>query len=317
MLKTSLQTGGLITAKNFLDFDEKFKLVHDAGFQALDYNLNVHYSSNDVKCGKRSAFYDLKSKDLLTILENVKASAENHNLFFGQTHAPYPVHIIGNPGSINDYLLDVTKKSIEITGFLDCPYIVIHPITTSYNFIKKSEKNLNMEFYTKLIPEAQKHGVTICLENMFYTTKGGLLEASCSDAQEALEYIEELNKIAGTECFAFCFDLGHATVLGKNIRHYLNVLGKHIKALHIHDNDGRQDLHMMPYSLSTNWGIDTYTDWDGFISGLYDINYRGTINFEVHQAFHIFPEAVHKEMLVLLNAIGKDIASKIIEKADF
>ncbi len=311
MLKTSIQTGGLITAKNFLDFDEKFKLLQYAGFEALDYNLNIHYSSNDIKCGKHSSFFDMKTTDMYMILESLKASALNHNLFFGQTHAPFPVHIIGNPGSINDYIFEVIKKSIEITGFLDCPYIVIHPITTSYTFTKKAEKKQNIEFYTKLIPDAQKHGVTICLENMFFTTKSQLCEASCSDADEALEYIEELNRIAGTECFAFCFDLGHATVLGKNIRHYLNVLGKHVRAVHIHDNDGRQDLHMMPYSCSTNWGIDTYTDWNGFISGLADINYKGTINFEVHQAFHIFPEAVHKEMLTLLNAIGKDMAAQI------
>ena len=312
MLKTSIQTSGLLTEKNFDDFDSKFEILEQAGFDALDHNLNIHYTSNDVRTNKRSSFFDLELSELFLKLIPFKKSAYNHKLYFGQLHAPYPSYVVGNTGFINEYMLEVLKKSIALTNFFESEFLVIHPITSSYVTSAEEEKRLNFEMYKSLIPYARTYNVKICLENMFHTTKAhNLCEACCSNAEDAVFYIDSLNEVAGEELFSFCFDLGHANVLGKNIRKSLNTLGQRVRCLHIHDNDARQDLHMIPYSFSTNWGIDMYTDWNGFISGLADIGYNGTLNFEVHQAFHVFPKAVHKEMLTLLNAIGRNFANEI------
>lgn len=314
MLESSIQTIGLFSEKNFSEYSDKFAILKSAGFEFVDHNLNIHYSSNDIRTNRRSPFFDMETSDIFEFLAPLKKSAEAHGIRFGQLHAPYPTHIFSNNEFINEYLEEVTKKSIEITAFLDSKYLVVHPITASYVASVEEETELNTRFYTKLIPYAKEHDVTICLENMFYNMKGHLCEACCSDASDAVYYIDKLNEIAGEEIFGFCFDLGHANILGKNIRKSINQLGSRIKCLHIHDNDAKQDLHMIPYSFSTNWGIDTYTDWNGFISGLADINYQGTLNFEVHRAFHVFPKAVHKEMLTLLNAIGRNFANEIKER---
>jgi len=311
MLHTSIQTSGLLTEKNFDEYDAKLALLEDAGFDALDHNLNIHYSSNDIRTNKRSAFFDMELSDIFLKLLPFKKAAFAHKLYFGQLHAPYPSYVVGNTGFINGYMLEVLKKSIAITNFLESQFLVVHPITASYVTTADEEKKLNFELYKNLIPYAKTYNVKICLENMFYTTKGHLCEACCSNAEEAVYYIDTLNEIADSEIFAFCFDLGHANVLGKNIRKSLNTLGHRVRCLHIHDNDARQDLHMIPYSFSTNWGIDMYTDWNGFIAGLADIGYNGTLDFEVHQAFHVFPKAVHKEMLTLLNAVGRNFANEI------
>lgn len=311
MLKTSIQTTGFITDKTPAEYEEKFKALKEAGFDAIDFSLCCNLSSADIVSNKHSDYFDMSEEEIIqNRIKPFKESACRNNIYFGQLHAPYPTYVIGN-NTMNNYIIEVVKKSLRISAFLECPYVVVHPIMLAYSLGYNEEYEANIKFYSELIPYAKKYGVTICLENMFHTKKGHLYESSCSDAQEAVHYIDKLNNIAGFECFGFCFDLGHANIVGKNIRHSLNTLGHRVKALHIHDNDSKDDLHMMPFSCAVNWGNDLVTDWEGFLNGLADIDYKGTINFETHQSFHVFPKTVHKEMLTLTCAIGNYFAQEI------
>ena len=72
--------------------------------------------------------------------------------------------------------------------------------------------------------------------------------------------------------FGICLDTGHALLVGHEMRTLINKLGHRIECLHIHDNDGRDDLHVPPYM-----GI---LDWDRFIAGMRDIGYKGVFTFE-------------------------------------
>lgn len=311
MLKTSIQTSGFMTDKTPCEYKEKFKLIKDAGFDAIDFNLSCNLSSSDIVSNKRSPYFDMGVEDIINKkIRPFKESAYKNDIFIGQLHAPYPTYILGN-NTMNEYILEVVKKTIQISAFLESSYVVVHPIMLSYSLDYNKEMQANIEFYKQLIPYAKKYGVTVCLENLFHTKRGHLFESACSDANEAVEYIDLLNNIAEAECFGFCFDLGHANIVGKNIRHFLNTLGSRVKAVHIHDNDSKDDQHMMPFSYTVNWGNDCVTDWEGFLNGLADIDYKGTINFETHQSFHVFPKPVHKEMLTLTCAIGKYFAGEI------
>lgn len=306
-----------IQTTNFLNdvcgYDEKFAMLSTAGFDAIDYNINSNYPAGDIAAGKLNAFFSMSTEKICEHLTPFKKSAYKNGLFFGQMHAPYPSHVLGNE-SVNRFLIEAIKKSIAAAAFLECPYIVVHPAMVEQVLGYEEEHRLNMERFQALIPAAKKYGVTVCLENMFYTSEGHLYEASCADFHEAARYIDDLNNLAGKECFGFCYDLGHANILGKNNRRSLQILGSRVKALHIHDNNTREDLHLMPFTFTTNWGIDHTTDWNGFIRGLADIDYRGTINFETHQIYHVFPEAVHPQMLALMAAIGRYFSDEI-EKA--
>jgi sugar phosphate isomerase/epimerase len=46
--------------------------------------------------------------------------------------------------------------------------------------------------------------------------------------------------------FAICFDTGHLNMNGGDLIDFVRKGGKKIKALHIADNEGREDQHMMP-----------------------------------------------------------------------
>jgi len=86
----------------------------------------------------------------------------------------------------------------------------------------------------------------------------------------------------------------------------MRILGKRITAFHIHDNDGWEDQHLLPYSGVTNW--------DRFCQGVREIGYQGVLSFETYHAVSMCPKEVCQEVLNLAAAIGRHL-SDIIEQA--
>jgi len=50
-----------------------------------------------------------------------------------------------------------------------------------------------------------------------------------------------------------CLDFGHAHLLG-DVADAVEVAAEHLIATHVHDNHGRQDEHLVPYTGTINWG---------------------------------------------------------------
>ena len=120
---------------------------------------------------------------------------------------------------------------------------------------------------------------------------------------EAARYIDELNAIAGEKLFGFCLDTGHLLLLSLDVYDCIVALGDRIVALHIHDNNGVDDEHVLPYTGVLNWSR--------FIKGLREISYKGTINFETCGAHRKFPKELLPSMLSLLADTGKYFDEKI------
>ena len=209
---------------------------------------------------------------------------------------------------LNELIIDAFEKCMAVCAFVDCHALVVHPIQRP---TKEEEWEVNMAAYKRLIPAAKKYGVKICLENLFVHRVMMPLEAPCSDAAEACLYVDTLNEAAGEECFGFCFDVGHANLLGRKIGEFIKILGKRLTVLHIHDNDGRYDEHSLPYTGVCDWGGNRTCDWDGFVQALKEIGYRGGLSFETFRICQTFPPAVHTEALKLISAIGHHWAAVI------
>ena len=161
-----------------------------------------------------------------------------------------------------------------------------------------------MELYRSLIPLIKKYsGVKICLENIFSRRPNRIIEGRLSNAADACRMIDELNAEAGGDYFGFCLDVGHANLTNRNIKEYVKELGSRLNILHIHDNNGLEDLHMIPYSYLAT-GSSHVCDWEGFVEGLKEIGYKGVLAFETFRIFSAYPKAVHTEALRLISAIG-------------
>lgn len=293
--------------------DEQFKMLADAGFHCVDFNFDVYLPSNLISNCELNDFYFQDTKKLKEFFKPYKDAAEKYGVDIIQSHAPYQLYVDGRD-DVNEKCYEVVIKCLELCRYLNCKYLVVHPLNLSFAHGREYERKGNFEYYERFIPYIMKYGVMICLENMFGTVTRHVTEAVCSDFTEAANYIDVLNEKAGEECFGFCFDLGHATLLGKNIRESIKTLGQRTKILHLHDNDGIQDSHAIPYSYARNWGQHCVTDWNGLFDGLADIGYQGDLNFEVGSGLTLIPRELKSAALRYLCATGEYFAKMIRER---
>ena len=286
--------------------DAGFAFIKNCGFDTLDLNMDHALNPGLIEKGVSTEFSDRSLEQMLEYYRPVKEAAEKHGITIAMAHAIFPLHSIKCP-EFDEYLVELLIKQFAVCGYLGIPNLVVHPITLAD---RKLEWEMNMKLYPALIPYAKKYGVTICLENMFAWIGSHGVRRACADADEACRYIDTLNNMAGEDLFGFCYDVGHANLLGCNIYEDLKTLGKRVTVLHIHENDGWMDRHCIPYTYKAA-GNKMNTDWEGFLNGLKEIGYEGPLNFETFASLKEVPTELVPEMLKLINSIGKYFRSRL------
>ena len=288
--------------------EESIRFIKSCGFEGIDYNIcNLFDATFDPK--ERTSFFDQSMEELFAYYAPLKQAAKENDIGFSQLHGLFPMYDPDDEAK-NAYLIAVTEKMMAICQYLECENIVVHP-WTGPKLPKAEEREINLAIYRKLIPAAKQYGVTVCLENLFKHDNIRCFAGACTEAEEACWYIDTLNHEAGEELFGFCFDVGHANVTGQNIYQYITTLGKRIRILHIHDNDGTCDAHMLPYSQRDVTGTRTVINWDAFLLGLKEIGYEGSLAFEIFRGIDALPAEVRKEGLCLASAIGRYFRDQI------
>lgn len=305
MLEISVQTGGL--QYNDQIADEVFGMISAAGFEAIDFNIDPHLSYAAITKGPLTDFFDQSIEELINYYRPVKEAAEKNGITFGQMHSPFPLWVQDKP-EVNDYMIMVVDKCAAICAYLNCPLLVVHPITRP---TKEEEWDVNMAMYRSMIPTALRYGVKLCLENLPQGAHGRTVTGVCCEAAEVCRYLDTLNAEAGCEAFGFCFDLGHANILGLRTRDYLVGIGHRLSCLHLHDNNGLSDWHTAPFTCMS--GSSYCTDWEGLLQGLKEIEYRGTLNFETFRATKGLPRRLQKEMLRYIAEVGKYFRDCILD----
>ena len=305
MIKVGVQSSGWYNRE---DPDSSFAYIKSCGFDAVDFNID-HYIPVAALIKSEEApksFFDQSVEDILEYFTVMKDAALKHGIYFSQMHAPFPIWIKGRD-DINDHIMMAIEKCLAVCEYVGCPAIVVHPVICDD---KNEEKEINLTLYRRLMPAAKKHKVKICLENLFKTVNAITYEGPCSDAAEAVWYIDKLNGEAGEEIFGFCFDIGHALLTKKNVKQYLLTLGNRLTILHLHDNNSIFDWHMVPYSCLGN-GNGTVCDWEGFIEALCEIGYCGALSFETFRIYRVIPKGLCTATLKYICEIGRYWASRI------
>lgn len=278
-----------------------FRFIKDCGFDAVDHSLEHGLTMQKIQAREKAPFFDRSREAIVASHRAVKEAAEKTGVTFGQAHAPFPSYVEGDP-DYNAYLVRVFEDLLHVCAYIGCPALVIHPIKIAD---KKRQWELNIELYTKLIPAAKETGVTICLENLNDRQGDHAIMGVCGNGEEACRYIDTLNELAGQACFGFCLDVGHANMASQHIRQFINTLGHRLTILHIHDNDGVYDRHVIPYTCKNAARTATCLDWEGLLAGLKDIGYRGTLNFETFGALLALPQPLFEPTLRYIHAIGQ------------
>lgn len=195
-------------------------------------------------------------------VESCHIVSDKFGLDFCQAHSPDGNHFIDSED--RDNLILATKRSIEACAMLEIPHTVLHAQgvagATPTDFIKK-----NIEFLKIFEEDAERFNVDLLIENSaslwnpdYYIRTG----------KEMREFVE----MAKMPRLHICWDIGHGNVQGCNQFDDFVSMGEELHAIHVHDNYGNADAHVMPLVGTTNF--------DNVIRGLLKIGYKGDFTFE-------------------------------------
>lgn len=165
---------------------------------------------------------------------------------------------------------DLLMRQFELFDAIGVKNAVLH----CDNFVNEGEetsdefkREKNTEALEILCDAIKGTDMFICLENLrpprytFTTT-----------ADDLLYFINRIN----SKNLGICLDTGHLNLSeNPNQLEFIEKAGKHIKALHLADNDGLGiDQHLMPFARGT-------VDMEGVIRAMKKLGYEGLYNLEI------------------------------------
>lgn len=261
-----------------------------AGFDALDYTMYWAPEGSPV-FGEQYKEY---ARELLE-------TAQRCRIPFLQAHAPF-----GYPFEDGEEewkkLYGRILRSMEFASLLGAKIIVVHPIVCLPQI---DQKAYNLEFFRSLAPLCRQLHIRVALENMWGTDRrrGCIVSNVCSLGRELAEYVDALGEYtdeAGERYFTACLDVGHSAIVGEEPADAVRALGSRLGTVHIHDNDYREDSHMLPFTGEL--------DWKSLMEALKNVDYRGPLNLEVLDFAARFPEELLEEACGFTCRVGRYLA---------
>lgn len=263
------------------DQETAFKMLKKSGFDACDFSF---YNNSIVLLGDNYMENARKTKVML----------DKAGLLCNQAHAPFDL-VEGESLDVSCRNYETIVRSIEYAAYLGAKNIVVHLICTAN---RDDLYQYNQKYYKSLEPYGKKFGIKIAVENDFERRSGKILPI-LNDPQEFSEFIEKLD----SEWLVGCIDIGHAAMFDDPADFISKANGSLIKALHIHDNDLHEDLHLFPLTGHMNW----YRICDA----LKNANYTGDFTLEAIKSFAKIPDALMEDTLIYLAKMGRYFIKQI------
>lgn len=242
-------------------------LIKNAGFDSVDYGLGAMEQQDAIL--NDTAKYREEA-------EHIRALADEVGLPITQTHAPFSYQNWKDPVVYEEFILPSIKRSIEISAMLGAKVAVVHPLHHwTYKGHEEEIFERNMVFYRSLIPLCKEYNIKVGIENMFQREllRGQLSFDTCNQIPEFIRYVDTLD----SEYMVACLDIGHVglPVRDDEAWDFIRALGHdRLQALHVHDNDYRNDRHALPYLGRI--------DWNEVTKALGEIDYQGDFTYEVN-----------------------------------
>jgi sugar phosphate isomerase/epimerase len=184
-----------------------------------------------------------------------------------------------------DTFRELLHRSLRTAAILGIPWVVLHPTNISLIEYERTIESIayNREFIHSILPYLEKTGVGVALENVMDRNFNGQEKLNRRFGSVPEELCDLIDAI-GHPLVGGCWDTGNGHVQGLPQGSSIRMLGKRLKALHIQDNDGMKDPHLLPFYGTINWTES--------MAALRDIGYSGDFTYEVHNAIRILPDSL-------------------------
>ena len=156
---------------------------------------------------------------------------------WGRAGSP-PLNVASTDRASRIEAMDEIKRALEIAEQIPFRFLIQHLGTPNESFDEKKFEAA-MTSIEHLRAFAKPLGVRILLENIPN-------ELSTPDR------LVEMIHLAHFDDVAVCFDFGHAHMMG-SVSEAFEILRKHIRSTHVHDNDKLKDSHLWPGQGTIDW----------------------------------------------------------------
>jgi len=170
---------------------------------------------------------DSEIEALARRIEKAGVEVFTHGPFFGLDIASMDSHI-------SSFSVECLVRGVEVTAALGGKVMVMH---TGYSpfFSRGGRRHWFRNWAEKVSPlleKASELGVTVALENTW---------------DDRPEILLRLQGLCRSENIRFCLDTGHVNCFSKlPLRYWWKAIGEQVEVLHLHDNRGGSDDHMIP-----------------------------------------------------------------------
>ncbi len=180
--------------------------------------------------------------------------ADKTGLAVENVHSPFDrMNALWDKRSDSTAIYNRTADCIRICAENNVSRIVVHPTD---GLVPPQVSLFGMKNFDGLISTAANYGVKLLFENIQLPSFLDIL----------------FDKFGVSESVGFCYDIGHENCFTKGEDRLVKHSGL-LEALHIHDNEGSSDSHMLPF--------DGNIDYRLFAEKLKTIGYEGALSLEV------------------------------------
>ncbi len=177
------------------------------------------------------------------------------------------------------------RQSVLLAAEANARYLIVHPSKHWGEDDRALRIDLAADAVAEIAALAHTCGVVIAVENMLGTVIG------CHED----ELLQIISRASPEDC-GICFDSGHANLKGRAVE-MARALLPHTVTTHLHDNDGKDDLHQFPGEGMIDWAA---------LGGVFrEVNCGAWLLIESHQGGHTQWSSAESGLLRLIGLNGK------------
>lgn len=236
---------------------EHLQAIADAGFDSVElFATRTHFDYHDPAAAQRLGEW-LAATGLT--LHSVHAPITD-SLIKGVWGTPYSN--ASSDAKKRAQCLTETAAALNIARTVPYRFLVVHVgVPDEYAAPSDNARVAAQRSIEEMADRAAEAGVQMALE---------VIPNALSTPESLIRLIDDELELPA---LGICMDVGHAHVMSGDVADSIETVSGHLVTTHIHDNDGKRDLHLTPFAGSL--------DWPAALMGLQKIGYDGVLLMEL------------------------------------